>query len=291
MESQERDIPEIKEPFCSGREAYRLLFDFSILLSCIRNSDNRRILDFAGGSGWVAEFLNRAGFDVTTFDILPDISRSIKKRLEADARIDSSCLKVEISDGHKLEFAPDGYFGNIVCFDSLHHMADFRTVLSEMFRVVMPRGRAIFVEPGSRHAESKETKEFIQKYKSNDPNWIERSIVLDEMNELACKIGFLPLRVKPFLLPTLVDYSFNDWKHFSQNTKEQNNYLRTFMSCNYEDRVIFYIDKPEKKTFEVISVQHDLPVGKSACFGRAFFKRYKDWMKGLFGKILYFMKT
>jgi len=70
MESKERDIPEIKEPFCSGREAYRQLFDFSILMSCIRNSDNRRILDFAGGSGWVAEFLNRAGFDVTTFDII-----------------------------------------------------------------------------------------------------------------------------------------------------------------------------------------------------------------------------
>jgi ubiquinone/menaquinone biosynthesis C-methylase UbiE len=291
MESKERDIPEIREPFCSGREAHRLLFDFSILMSCILNSDNRRILDFAGGSGWVAEFLNRAGFDVTTFDIVPDISRCIKKRIEADARIDSSCLKVEISDGHKLEFAPDGYFGNIVCFDSLHHMADFRAVLSEMFRVLMPGGRAIFVEPGSRHAESKETKEFIQKYKSKDPNWIERSIVLDEMNGLARKIGFLPLRVRPFLLPTLVDYSFDDWKHFSQNTEAQNQYLRTFLSCNYEDRVIFYIDKPEKGTSEVISARHDLPVGKSARFGRAFFKGYIDWMKGLFEKILLFMKS
>jgi len=105
------------------------------------------------------------------------------------------------------------------------------------------------------------------------------------------KIGFLPLGVRPFLLPTLVDYSFNDWKNYSQNNEAQNNYLRTFLSYNYEDRVIFYIDKPEKRTFEVISVQHDLAIGKWACFGKAFFKRYKDWMKGLFRKMLCIMKT
>jgi hypothetical protein len=58
---------EIDEPFCVGRDVSRLLFDFSILISCITETDNPNVLDFAGGSGWVAEYLNRAGFNVTSF--------------------------------------------------------------------------------------------------------------------------------------------------------------------------------------------------------------------------------
>jgi hypothetical protein len=125
-------------------------------------------------------------------------------------------------------------------------MTDFRMIFSEMFRVLMRGGRAIFVEPGARHAESEETKEYIRKYKSDDPGWIERSILLDEINQLACEAGFLPMRIRPFLQPIMVDYSFHDWKHFSMNDEGQHNYSQNFVSYNYEDRVMFYIDKPER---------------------------------------------
>lgn len=232
---------EVNEPFCVGRSADRLLFDLAILLSCIKKAKNRNVLDFAGGTGWVSEYLNRTGFNVTVFDIDSGILNCVEKRKEADARIDPSRLHSEVCDGHDLKFCSDGYFGNIVCYDSLHHMSDFSLVFKEMFRVLESGGRASFCEPGAKHAESKETIEFIKKYKANDSNWIERSIVLDEINEIACGIGFSPLRVKPFLHPGMVDYSFHDWKHFAKNRK---NYIRDLLSFNFNSRVIFYVDKP-----------------------------------------------
>ncbi|MFX0199902.1 MAG: class I SAM-dependent methyltransferase [Candidatus Hodarchaeota archaeon] len=247
---------EINEPFCAGRDASRLLFDLSILLSCIKEIDNRNILDFAGGTGWVSEYLNRAGFDVTIIDIAPEISQLMEKRVKADARLEPARMHAVVCDGHNLDFCSDGYFGNIICFDSLHHMSDLSLVIKEMFRILVPGGRASFAEPGAKHANSRETQEFIRKYKSKDPNWIERSIVLDEINEIANSVGFSPLHIKPFLLPSMVDYSFHDWKYFAMNAVGQKNYIFHLLSFNYDSRVIFFIDKPfRKKRWSILRFQ------------------------------------
>lgn len=234
----------VTEPFCVGRDAEVLLFDFSIVLSCMKKNGNLNVLDFAGGTGWVAELLNRAGYNVTIFDIDPGFLKCVELRIQADARVDSSRFHAQVSDGHKLEFCDDGYFGNIICYDSLHHMHDFESVVNEMYRVLAPEGRASFTEPGAKHADSEETKEFIRKHKSYDPHWIEKSIYLEEINEIACRAGFRSLRVKPFLLPSMVDFSYDDWRHFGNNRKGQKNYLTSLMSFNYDSRVIFYMDKP-----------------------------------------------
>jgi len=244
-ETEQGVYSEINEPFGPDRDVSRLLFDFSILFSCIKQTGNLRLLDFAGGDGWSAEYLNRAGFDVYAFDIEPLTVDRIKKRVRADPRVDGSRLHAAICDAHNLEIYTDGHFGNIFCFDSLHHMFDFGVVFREMFRVLEPGGRASFAEPGSKHADSQGTKEFMQKHKAHDPNWIEKNIVLKEINETACSVGFQPLRVKPFLLPGAVDYSFDDWKHFARNRKRQKKYISDLISFNTDNRVIFYIDKPQ----------------------------------------------
>ena len=236
-------VPGINEPFCVDRDVSRLLFDLSILLSCMKKTDNLNVLDFAGGSGWVSEYLNRAGYSVTLIDINPEILRSVRNRIQADTRLDSNRLKAVICDGHNLQFCNDEYFGNIVCFDSLHHMSDFSLVFQEMFRVLEPGGRASFAEPGAKHAESKETIEFIRKYKSNDSKWIERSIILDEIYEIASKVGFSQFRVKPFLLPSMADYSYHAWKKFASKKRKKQKYVSKLISFNWDIRVIFYFDK------------------------------------------------
>jgi hypothetical protein len=40
----------VSEPFCVERDAEVLLFDFSILLSCMKKNGNLNVLDFAGGT-------------------------------------------------------------------------------------------------------------------------------------------------------------------------------------------------------------------------------------------------
>jgi ubiquinone/menaquinone biosynthesis C-methylase UbiE len=244
LEEKQGLFPEIKEPFDVDRDISRLLFDFSILISCIRKTDNMKILDFAGGTGWVAEYLNRAGFDVYIFDIAPSTVRCVESRIQADLRVDGTRLHSAVCNAHQLSIYENNYFGNIVCFDSLHHMVDFDAVFSEMFRVLEPGGRAAFVEPGARHAESKETKDFIKKYKADDPDWIERSIVLEEINDIACGAGFRALRIKPFLLPSDVDFVLDEWRDFAKNQRGREKYFSRLQSFNSNERVIFYVEKP-----------------------------------------------
>lgn len=123
-------------------------------------------------------------------------------------------------------------------------MRDFDATFKEMFRILEPGGRASFSEPGANHADSKETKEFIQKYKADDPSWLEKNIVLDEINEAIARAGFHPLRIKPFLIPSMVDYSFYEWKEFGTNNRVQKDYISLLLAFNYNNRVVFYIDKP-----------------------------------------------
>lgn len=240
-------LSEISEPFGVGRDTSRLLFDFSILVSCTKKTDNSRILDFAGGTGWIAEYLNRVGFDVYTFDVEPLMVHCVERRIQADHRVDGSRLHAAVCDAHNLKIYEDGYFGNIVCFDSLHHMADFGAAFGEMFRVLEPGGRASFAEPGDRHAQSKETKAFIRKYKADDPDWIEKSIVIEDINRVACSAGFDTLTIKPFLLPSAVEYSLDEWKNFERNREGQAQHISHLISFNSNERVIFYVDKPQNR--------------------------------------------
>lgn len=120
----------VNDPFQTGRSAARLLFDFSVGLSLLNfDNTNKKILDFACGTGWTSEFLNKAGFDVYGFDI--DNKQAIKfarSRYKYDKRIDKNRIHFFIMDGHKLKFQ-NNYFGNVFCFDSLHHMKDYQQVL------------------------------------------------------------------------------------------------------------------------------------------------------------------
>lgn len=236
--------PAVNEPFAAGRSSSRMFFDFALLLSCVKeNASNKRTLDFACGTGWIAEFLSRAGFESFGCDISADVIELAKKRAESDARIDSSRLTYFVSDGHAMDSVEDNFFSNIVCFDSLHHMHDFERTFKELFRILAPGGRAVFVEPGSKHSTSKETIDFIETYKKHDPTWIERDIVLEEINTIATQNGFLPLRIKPFLLPDMIEYSLHDWLNFKSNDRAQAQYMSLLQSFNYESRVVFYFDK------------------------------------------------
>lgn len=236
----------VTEPFSSGRAAPRLLFDFSVMLSCIKeNNENKRVLDFACGTGWLGEFLNRAGFDVHAFDISSEVIELAKKRVESDKRLDPERFSFFDCDAHALASVENNFFSNIVCFDSLHHMHDFEKILSEMSRILIPGGRAVFVEPGSKHSTAKETIDFIETYKKDVPDWIERDIVIEHINEIASKNGFKEMRLKPYLDPSMVEYGLNDWLHFRNNKPAQKQLIENLRTFNYESRVIFYLEKNE----------------------------------------------
>lgn len=236
----------LNDPFQTGRSASRLIFDFSIGLSLLDfDSPNKKILDFACGTGWTSEFLNKVGFDVYGFDI--DNKQAIKlakSRYKYDKRIDINRIHFSIMDGHNLKYE-DNFFGQVFCFDSLHHMNDYEKVFREIYRVLVNKGMAVFVEPGSNHSKSKETINFLKTHEhdAHREYWLEKDVVLEEIFNLTKKIGFKDFKIKPFLDPNLVNFNFVNWYNILDNQDGIKNYINELRRFNYEDRVIFSIIK------------------------------------------------
>jgi SAM-dependent methyltransferase len=240
-------FPTLNEPFAhDGRQAARLVFDFGAMLSCFRaDLPNRRVLDFCAGTGWISEWLNRLGYAVSAIDINSDVGNCLRLRAEVDGRVDPESIEFQHADGHVLPFET-GTFGHICSFDSLHHMHDYQKSLAELSRVLAPGGRAIFVEPGARHSRSPETIAFIEQYKKHDPEWIERDVVLEEIGSIAKACGFWELFIRPMLLPTMIEYPLGVWQQFrAGNPKLESNYLDLFKRFNYEDHLVFFLQKPD----------------------------------------------
>jgi SAM-dependent methyltransferase len=237
----------VNEPFNADRDPARMLSDFGALLSCFApQPPNRRALDFCSGSGWIAEWLNRMGHAVWAVDVNADAGNVLTLRGEMDQRVDPSNLSFKLADAHSLPFE-DRFFGHVCSFDSLHHMHDYRTALSEMARVLAPGGRAVFVEPGSKHSTSPETVQFIREFKADDPTWIERDVVLEEIDALARSVGFAELVISTGLPVRLREYPVSAWLRFRKgDVQMEQEYLNLLKSMNYEARLVFYLQKPAR---------------------------------------------
>lgn len=235
----------VNEPFNPDRDPARMLFDFGAMLSCLTalESGNRRVLDFCAGSGWIAEFLNRMGYDVSAVDLNADGGAVLGLRARCDERVDASAIAFSHGDGHALPYA-DGFFGHLCCFDSLHHMHDYARTLREMARVLEPGGRAVFVEPGAMHSRSPATIAFIRAHKSDDPTWIERDVVIEEIDGLAREAGFEGLVIRPHLPAGLIEYPLPLWQKFRAGHEGlASQYLAALRSVNYDERVVFYLQR------------------------------------------------
>ncbi|CAG4887771.1 class I SAM-dependent methyltransferase [Paraburkholderia saeva] len=245
--SQEAIAEFITEPFTAGRSTPRLLFDFSIMVASLNQSVlDYPVLDFGAGTGWVSEFCARMGLKTVSFDIHGDLKACLENRTRADRRINSGLLSFVEGDGHSMPFESNK-FGHILCYDTVHHMHNYPKVFSEFHRVLRPGGRAIFVEPVARHSKSPETIAFVEAQKKHDPTWIERDVVLEEMDQIARNAGFTSgLSIIPMPHPLAYQtYSMSAWQEFrSGDTLQRLRFTDQLADLNYWDRVIFFVDKP-----------------------------------------------
>jgi SAM-dependent methyltransferase len=237
------------EPFQVGRSTARLLFDFAIMVAGMRpDLAHLPVLDFGAGSGWITEFVARMGFRVTAFDVSGNLEGCLRRRIEADMRIDASLIDFCHGDGHAMPFASET-FGHLLCYDTLHHMHDYPKVFAEFVRVLKPGGRAIFVEPGARHSQSPETIAFLAAHKVHDPSWIERDVVLEEIDAIARAAGMSPLTIRPMPHPDSTDaYDVAQWAAFRAGDRSsRQSHCEHLARINYDERVVFQCDKAQRR--------------------------------------------
>jgi SAM-dependent methyltransferase len=241
-----RGNPTLLEPFAVPRSVGRLLFDFGVMLTCMSPRPSEApILDLGAGTGWITELLARMGRRVVAFDIHGDLEGCLQHRIDADLRIRPELMSYEHGDAHAMPFA-DGTFSHVFCYDTLHHMHDYARVFGEFARVLEPGGRAVFVEPGARHSSSPETIAFVRTQKAHDPTWIERDVVLDEIDGHARAAGFAGLVVRPMPhAEAALEFSLPEWRAYREgDATSRLRFAEDLAHINYNERVIFHCDRP-----------------------------------------------
>ena len=175
---------------------------------------NEPVLDFGAGNAWVSEFFVLMDFECVAFDINPKLKSWRKQRIALNPKLNKEKFHVKLGDGHEMPFE-NSTFGSILTFDSLHHMHDYNKIFEEFHRVLQKKGRAIFVEPGARHSKSADTIAYL-KTMEHDPSWIERDVVLDEINSIAKKAGFEKgITIVPTQHPlSQTRFKMNEWNEF-----------------------------------------------------------------------------
>ena len=176
----------------SAFQSAAYLYDFSIACSLLAARPDDRVLDFASGTGWAAEFLLRLGARPVCADLSIEMMRRVRQRLDCDTRLvfrrEASFV---VTRGQTLPFADESFDG-VLCMNALHHMPSYLPALREIHRVLKPGGRAVFSEPGTSHAQAP-----LSEYRMREESIIEKSVSLPYIRRLAFEVGFTKMTVVP----------------------------------------------------------------------------------------------
>jgi ubiquinone/menaquinone biosynthesis C-methylase UbiE/glycosyltransferase involved in cell wall biosynthesis len=198
---------------------FRYLFNFIIVAKSLGLRPGDAVLDFATGSGFVSELLNRLGYVTVAFDIDHELLAIGQERLTLDPRCDPKRVRFVTGDGMRLPFRAESFDG-IICMNALHHMPDYRLTLAEMCRVLKAGGRAVFAEPGDQHSKSPESILAMEQYGA-----LEKDIVLPEIYQLARAVGFRRMLLKPYVQPGMLELDYEEFEHFREGGKVSTPFL------------------------------------------------------------------
>jgi 2-polyprenyl-3-methyl-5-hydroxy-6-metoxy-1,4-benzoquinol methylase/glycosyltransferase involved in cell wall biosynthesis len=135
-------------------DTHRHLCDFANLAMTLALPAGARILDVGCGSGWLSEYFARLGYQVKGIDISPDLIAMSRDRVArvpfgVDHETPLSCDFAV----HDIELEPlDEKFDAIICYDSLHHFADERSVMRNL-AAMLDAGGLLFILEGQKPGE------------------------------------------------------------------------------------------------------------------------------------------
>lgn len=176
----------------SARESWDYLFDFSVACELLAPRPDDLVLDFAAGTCWATELLNRLGVRTISLDLSSEMLRRGRERLATDQRLvfrgDAAFVA---GRGQALPFG-DERFDGVLCLNALHHLPSFAAALREIHRVLKPGGRAVFSEPGTAHPAQP-----LSRFRMREEGVIEKAVSLPLVRRLAREAGFTRMRIVP----------------------------------------------------------------------------------------------
>lgn len=160
------------------------LIDLALILENLHPYKNdQTILDVGAGGGWTSEWFSRAGLNVISVDISPHWAGIFRDRCPETPYI--------VCDAENLPFR-DSSFDFVSIYDALHHMPNREKVVREFYKVLKRGGRAVFLEPGSKHAESMQTHREMKRFGT-----VEEDVNPFELKKLCKKAGFKRVYIRP----------------------------------------------------------------------------------------------
>src|SRR6185503_6185918 len=176
----------------TAKESWDYLFDFSVACELLGPRPDDLVLDFAAGTCWATELLGRVGVRTISLDLSLEMMRRGRARLASDSRLvfrDEAGFVV--ARGQALPFVTASFEG-VLCMNALHHLPSYSVVLSEIYRILKPGGRAVFSEPGNGHAVHP-----LSRFRMREESVIEKGVSLAGIHRLALAAGFSRMRVVP----------------------------------------------------------------------------------------------
>lgn len=98
-----------------------------------------RVLDLGCAGGFTAEALTFKGARVTGIDPASQAIEAARARAETIGQ----SIRYDVGGGEELPYEPESYDA-VVCVDVLEHVSDLTKVLSEVARVLKPKGAFLF---------------------------------------------------------------------------------------------------------------------------------------------------
>lgn len=109
----------------------------------LSNCEGKRVLEYGCGPDSYAKALAAHGADIISIDISPTAVEKARGRAEELGLTNHMTFRV--MDAENLSFASDSF--DLVCGTGILHHLDLGRAYAEISRVLVPEGRAVFIEP------------------------------------------------------------------------------------------------------------------------------------------------
>lgn len=144
-------------------ETHRHFTDFANMARVLALPPGARVLDVGCGSGWLSEYFARLGYEVTGIDISDELVTMARERVErVPYDVDHETLLRCRFLTQDIEIEPLAEkFDAVVCYDSLHHFEDERTVFRNL-AAMLDIGGLLFILEGHKPSAGSATEDELQ---------------------------------------------------------------------------------------------------------------------------------